>query len=117
MQCGDSGAVGVLNLELMVQRITYNYADYDHPSFIKTDYLGTRDKLSDSYNFWNHDAEFIAAANPATVLALLDALENCREILEFISATDLKNIDTPGHWYRKDLAVKALQELKEILGE
>jgi hypothetical protein len=63
-------------------RITYLSRNYDYPREVQTAYLGTRDKLADSYNFWNRDAEFVAAAR-TDVPDLVAECRRLREALEF----------------------------------
>ncbi len=94
-------------------RITYIQSNYDFPSETQTAYLGQRDKLSDSYNFWNNTALFIAAANPSTVLKLIESIETARLSLENIS----NPVPVKCHFGCERVAREALSRIDELLGE
>lgn len=101
-------------------RITYQDSNYDYPSEKWTAYLGTRDKLSDSYNQWQRDATFIAAANPDTVLRLIEIVRVQQEALEFVAAesVSLEKLASLGDEVYNDTlkAREALSEAQRIAG-
>lgn len=61
-----------------------------------------------------HNADFIAAANPTTVVALLDAVETMREALESIASKHLGPGATDPEFWRQ---AKAHEKRAETLAE
>lgn len=62
-------------------RITHQDCEYDYPSRKFTAFIGQRDKLSDSYNFWARDAKHIATFNPERMRKILEAYREMMEVI------------------------------------
>ena len=103
-------------------RITCQRANYDFPKEIQTVYIGTRDKLSDSYNFWDYEDSVLIANYRESAPLLAKALEReirageiMREALDNISCMTVMGIkrDKEEGWTTKDWQQEANKALDE----